>query len=111
MEDVISVDGKTADDVGTVIPQVQIKDDNICSVVDDAVDGGAITLLKKHTSINPDSYFLVLEVQLAFIILGGSYVVFYVKVTHSPELYFRYLRNVARLAHLRFTVLIRFVMY
>ncbi|ESQ35991.1 hypothetical protein EUTSA_v10006571mg [Eutrema salsugineum] len=62
VEDVISVDDKTADDVRTVTPQVRVKDDNICSVVDSAVDGGPITLLKKHTSVNPDNHFLVLEV-------------------------------------------------
>ncbi|VVA90552.1 unnamed protein product [Arabis nemorensis] len=62
VEDVISVDDKTADDVGTVTTQVQIKDDNICSVVEDAVDGEPITLHKNQTVINPDSYFLVLEV-------------------------------------------------
>lgn len=71
MEDVISVDDKTADDVGTVVPQIRLEDDNICSVgVCNSVDGGPIALLKKDNSVNPDSYFLVLEVQLAFIILG-----------------------------------------
>lgn len=71
MEDVITVDDKTADDVGIVMPQVRVKDDIISSVVDCAVDEGPVTLPKMHTSINPDSYFLVLEVKLALIVLGG----------------------------------------
>lgn len=76
MEDVISADDKTADDVGTVIPQVRVEDDSICSVVDYAVDEGPMTLPRKHSSISPDSYFLVLEVKLAFIVNEGSNVVF-----------------------------------
>ncbi|CAH2038530.1 unnamed protein product [Thlaspi arvense] len=62
VEDVISVDDKTADDVGTVMPQVRVKDDNHSAAIDSAADGGPITLLKNDTSINPDGYFLVLEV-------------------------------------------------
>lgn len=77
MEDVISVDDKTADDVGTVVPQIRLEDDNIYSVgVHNAVDGGPIALPRKDNCVNPDSYFLVLEVHLAFIILGFAYVVF-----------------------------------
>lgn len=71
MEDVISVDDKTADDVGTVVPQIRLEDVNICSVgVCNSVDKGPIALLRTDNSVNPDSYFLVLEVQFAFIILG-----------------------------------------
>uniref|UniRef100_A0A1J3JLJ2 DNA replication ATP-dependent helicase/nuclease n=1 Tax=Noccaea caerulescens TaxID=107243 RepID=A0A1J3JLJ2_NOCCA len=72
VEDVISVDDKTADDVGIVMPQVRVKDDNICSVVDNAVDGGPTTLLERHTSTNPDSYFLVLEVSEKRGLAGSS---------------------------------------
>lgn len=71
MEDVISVDDKTADEVGTVVPQIRLEEDKICSVgVYNAVDEKPIALLKKNNSANQDSYFLVLEVQLTVIILG-----------------------------------------
>ncbi|CAF2051657.1 unnamed protein product [Brassica napus] len=63
VEDVISVDEKTADEVGTVVPQIRLEEDKICSVgVYNAVDEKPIALLKKNNSANPDSYFLVLEV-------------------------------------------------
>ncbi|KAL1204656.1 DNA replication ATP-dependent helicase/nuclease JHS1 [Cardamine amara subsp. amara] len=72
VEDVISVDDKTADDVGTVMPQIQVKDDNICSIVEYAVDGGPTAILEKSTSINSDSYFLVLEVSEKRGLAGSS---------------------------------------
>ncbi|KAL1192958.1 DNA replication ATP-dependent helicase/nuclease JHS1 [Cardamine amara subsp. amara] len=72
VEDVISVDDKTADDVGTVMPQIQVKDDNISSVVEYAVDGGPTAILEKSTSINSDSYFLVLEVSEKRGLAGSS---------------------------------------
>jgi len=71
VEDVIAVDDKTTDDVGIVMPQARVKDDIISSVVDCAVDEGPVSLPKMQNSINPDSYFLVLEVKLALIELGG----------------------------------------
>ncbi|KAL0654368.1 hypothetical protein Bca4012_097059 [Brassica carinata] len=73
VEDVISVDDKTADDVGTVVPQIRLEDDNICSVgICNSVDGGPIALLKKDNSVNPDSYFLVLEVSEKRGLAGSS---------------------------------------
>ncbi|EOA38778.1 hypothetical protein CARUB_v10011024mg [Capsella rubella] len=72
VEDVISVDDKTADDVGTVIPQVRVENDSICSVVDYPVNEGLMALPKKHSSISPDSYFLVLEVSEKLGLAGST---------------------------------------
>ncbi|CAH8383900.1 unnamed protein product [Eruca vesicaria subsp. sativa] len=73
VEDVISVDDKTADDVGTVVPQIRLEDDKICSVgVCNSVEGGEIALLKRDNSVNPDSYFLVLEVSEKRGLAGSS---------------------------------------
>ncbi|XP_019095046.1 PREDICTED: DNA replication ATP-dependent helicase/nuclease DNA2-like isoform X2 [Camelina sativa] len=71
VEDVISADDKTANDVGTVLAQVRVEDDSMCSVVDYAVDEGP-TLPKKHSSRSPDSYFLVLEVSEKRGLAGSS---------------------------------------
>ncbi|CAG7867376.1 unnamed protein product [Brassica rapa] len=73
VEDVISVDDKTADEVGTVVPQIRLEEDKICTVgVYNAVDEKPIALLKKNNSANPDSYFLVLEVSEKRGLAGSS---------------------------------------